>query len=273
MCREVITIAICAPQSAPALSFACGKLHLVAGQRLVCKDAKGSCVCYFGTCGIVERDVLSASSSDLSEVNKVRCIQCTIREDNINDRRPALQVLDSPLLQRAPIPKNNIQQHMVMLSKLWGNKPTCPFHIVPLPTTTSTGEKNEGTIDSKLDDSNETSTSIPDVSIEEHVETAPTSPNDSAINTEEPTASASGKIESTYATTNMIQQENSNPLQPVAGLGSSRWAPDNSAVKPSPGPNRAPYVNKEVPKLTAKTVDTTKKFAGAKAFLSASRLP
>ncbi|RSL63584.1 hypothetical protein CEP54_005126 [Fusarium duplospermum] len=133
MCKEFITIALCAPAKAPSLSFTCGRFHMVAAKRHVCDRARGACTCFFGTCGIIEK-ITDTMGIDLSSVSKMRCAECTMREDNVGDRRTPQQVIDSPLLQRIAIdPRDDFvsKKHAAMLRDLWGNKASCPFHVGP----------------------------------------------------------------------------------------------------------------------------------------------
>ncbi|RSL84037.1 hypothetical protein CEP51_004153 [Fusarium floridanum] len=131
MCKEFITIALCAPAKAPSLSFTCGRFHMVAARRLVCDRARGACSCFFGTCGITEK-ITDTIGIDMSSVSKIRCAECTMREDNVGDRRTPQQVIDSPLLQRIAIdPRDDFmnKKHAAMLRDLWGNQSSCPFHV------------------------------------------------------------------------------------------------------------------------------------------------
>ncbi|KAM0548178.1 hypothetical protein ACHAPJ_009976 [Fusarium lateritium] len=60
-------------------------MHMVAQNRTVCDGAHGTCVCFFGTCGSVVRDV-TTNGIDLADIAKVRCASCTVREDAVGDR-------------------------------------------------------------------------------------------------------------------------------------------------------------------------------------------
>ncbi|KAH7193821.1 uncharacterized protein B0J16DRAFT_369894 [Fusarium flagelliforme] len=127
MCVETITIAQCAPLSPPEMSFTCGKLHMIAHDRVVCDLSRGACICFFGTCGTVTR-VVPTDGVDLSSVSKVRCASCTTREDNVGDRRQDREILESALLQRPAIPDAAWEEHSSLLKKLWHSKHTCPYH-------------------------------------------------------------------------------------------------------------------------------------------------
>ncbi|SPJ70618.1 uncharacterized protein FTOL_00346 [Fusarium torulosum] len=127
MCRENVTIAQCAPLDPPVLSFTCGKLHMVAQDRVVCEKAEGKCVCYFGTCGLVTREV-TTSGVDLGNIVKIRCATCVVREDNVGDRRSGREILESPLLERPAIGKTGKENYARLLNSLWRGKSACPYH-------------------------------------------------------------------------------------------------------------------------------------------------
>ncbi|GKU04975.1 hypothetical protein FLAG1_07770 [Fusarium langsethiae] len=127
MCVETITIALCAPESSPHLSFTCGKLHLVAGRRTVCDKASGRCVCYFGTCGNAGRAALT-DGIDFSAISKVRCTSCTAREDAVGDRRKNQEVLESVLLDPSAVHYVDVDRKVKLLSQLWHQKSDCPYH-------------------------------------------------------------------------------------------------------------------------------------------------
>jgi hypothetical protein len=127
MCVENITIALCAPHNPPHLSFTCGKLHMVAQNRVVCNKARGSCICYFGTCGNVVRDA-PTNGIDFSGVAKVRCVSCTAREDVVGDSRENQEVLESVLLDRPAINDAAWSQQSKLLQKRWSHKSACPYH-------------------------------------------------------------------------------------------------------------------------------------------------
>ncbi|KAM0352339.1 hypothetical protein ACHAPU_002004 [Fusarium lateritium] len=131
MCRETVTIAQCAPDSPPVLTFNCGKLHMIAQDRTVCGEAKGKCVCYFGTCGRVQREV-STNGIDLSEITKVRCASCVVREDKVGDRRTGREILESCLLERPAVNQAGWESHSKLLANLWRDKAACPYHTEAL---------------------------------------------------------------------------------------------------------------------------------------------
>lgn len=127
MCLEALGVAICAPKQPPTLSFTCGKLHMIASERILCDNATGSCVCFFGTCGIIEK-TCTAGSIDLSTLQKIRCADCTMREDEVGDRRHGRDLLESPLLTRSPVAKDELERFMTTLHALWRGKEACIYH-------------------------------------------------------------------------------------------------------------------------------------------------
>ncbi|KAF5982393.1 cytochrome P450 monooxygenase [Fusarium coicis] len=126
MCRETITIAQCAPEVSPVLAFYCAKLHLVAKDRIVCDVAKGKCICFFGSCGTIEREI-PTKGINLREVVKARCAECTPREHRVRDI-PAQEILESVLLRSAD-GQNGWEERSKLLSELWLNKTACPYHV------------------------------------------------------------------------------------------------------------------------------------------------
>ncbi|KAH7148327.1 hypothetical protein EDB81DRAFT_932667 [Dactylonectria macrodidyma] len=256
MCQEIIALAICAPSKTPHMSFTCGKLHMVAGERIVCKDARGTCVCFFGTCGKVDREV-TTMATDLADLTKVRCASCTKREDDTGDRRHGEEIINSPLLQRPAIPggEDVHRQFQATLKNLWGGKPSCPFHAPPETAASSTDEVNEPT---------------PSVASDESKATIAT--------------------DSTQSKSTISQPAITNGLVTGVGLQSSRWAnappappPTTRPVRPrplaqtptTPAPAaRTPTVRDPTANATpkgnfnAKARVATRKIFNAKAFLS-----
>lgn len=105
---------------------------MVAQGRVVCDKAEGKCVCYFGTCGLVTREI-TTGGIDLSNISKIRCATCVVREDNVGDRRSGREILESPLLERPAIDKASKENHARLLSSLWRGKATCPYHSEDVP--------------------------------------------------------------------------------------------------------------------------------------------
>ncbi|KAG5776328.1 hypothetical protein H9Q73_009988 [Fusarium xylarioides] len=88
MCRETVTITQCAPEGAPVLAFYCAKLHLVAKDCIVCDAAKGKCICFFGSCGAIDREI-PTKGINLNNVIKTRCAKCTPGPAKGLAKRPA----------------------------------------------------------------------------------------------------------------------------------------------------------------------------------------
>jgi hypothetical protein len=131
MCKEYLTIAVCAPQKAPQMSFTCGKLHLVAEKREVCDKASGKCLCFVGTCGSLE-SISSTQGIVLSSLKSIRCASCTSREEEIGDRRSKEELIASPLLTRVAIQTPEEKKEFeAILKNLWDGKSQCPFHAPP----------------------------------------------------------------------------------------------------------------------------------------------
>ncbi|KAF5678078.1 hypothetical protein FDENT_9074 [Fusarium denticulatum] len=127
MCRETVTIAQCAPEVSPVLAFYCAKLHLVAKDRIVCDAAKGKCICFFGSCGAIDREI-PTKGTNLSELVKARCAECTPREHRVGNGIPAQQILESVLL-RSTDGQNGWEERSKLVSELWLNKTACPYHV------------------------------------------------------------------------------------------------------------------------------------------------
>ncbi|KAL7908272.1 hypothetical protein GGI35DRAFT_453756 [Trichoderma velutinum] len=132
MCKEFITIAICAPQKAPSMSFTCGQLHLVAERRQVCDKATGSCLCFVGTCGALE-SIPSSEGIPIASLKSIRCVACTAREEEVGDRRSNGELIGSPLLTRTAIKSPEEEQNFNKIIKgLWNGKEECPYHITSI---------------------------------------------------------------------------------------------------------------------------------------------
>ncbi|KAF4502753.1 Benzoate 4-monooxygenase [Fusarium agapanthi] len=127
MCRETITTAQCAPVVSPVLAFYCAKLHLVAKDRIVCDAAKGKCICFFGSCGAIDREI-PTKGINLGEIVKARCAECTPREHRVSDSISAQQILESVLLH-SPDDQNAWEERSKLLSSIWLNKTACPYHV------------------------------------------------------------------------------------------------------------------------------------------------
>ncbi|KAK7425141.1 hypothetical protein QQX98_000055 [Neonectria punicea] len=270
MCREAITLAICAPQNPPLLSFTCGKLHLVAGHRDVCADARGPCICFFGTCGVVERD-FSTVAVDFTAMTKLRCAHCTLREDAVGERRSAQEILESPLLQRHALPvgdTGSFRKHQDILKGLWGGESSCPFHVVP---DLEVEETIETAVEEEADEM--TPMSAVEVTTPENTIEPPAKPADVASQSiveataPEMTTSSSPRPEMV----NGLE----NGLESGLGLKSSRWAnatsPEKATPSPKPRPSRLPEPSRRastVAKDSSKLRDAARHIATAKSFLA-----
>lgn len=279
MCLEVITLAHCAPQNPPALSFTCGKLHMVAGSRSVCSRARGPCVCFFGTCGTVERDV-GTTAVDFTDLTKIRCAHCTTREDAVGDRRKGREIIESALLQRPALSLDDDQaypKHYATLKELWGGKPTCPFHALAEPARPSIELKAQDVIDPRLEKStleNITATPVADRNTINNMAGPPVSePRDSDIVDtimENVSFLAGSNIDGGEPV--LPRTEITNGLETDVGIKSSRWAGNSSNnVTPQPmtRPSRLAQPSRRVPEVkdNSKLRDATRKLAGAKSFL------
>lgn len=120
-------MAMCAPANPPAVLFTCGGLHNVAVDRVVCEDAKSDCLCYFGTCGSVERETSTVCVS-LGALPKVRCATCSMKDHGAGDQHLRMQLIESPLLTRKAVSKSELYGHLAMLRVVWGGRTACPFH-------------------------------------------------------------------------------------------------------------------------------------------------
>ncbi|KAM0425677.1 hypothetical protein ACHAPT_009209 [Fusarium lateritium] len=280
MCRENLTIALCAPLNAPFLSFTCGKLHMVAEQRHVCEQARGGCICFFGTCGAVEKNV-GTNSIDLASIVKVRCAGCAVREDNIGDRRSPQQIIESVLLQRPAIDPNDdfvSKKHAALLKELWSGANTCPFHVQPdmthQPATTSS-------VDAEPDHSDQQAASP--IAPVEVVTKAPSMVHDTVDDgwTAPATPPSPQKEEHSRKSSSDIGIKN---IDCEIGLKSSRWAPQASEKsteapvkksveapieKPATQEMRRapPLVFTRDPDNAVKVRDAAKMMANVKAFL------
>lgn len=129
MCKQYIDIAQCAPlnPSKGPLTFVCGQLHQYAAHRDTCDAAKGGCVCFFGTCGKIE-NIVRTQPVDLMSLPKMRCLQCTTREEQVGERRHGRDFLETRLLTREPVTDEGMVAHAKMLQKCWDGANICPYH-------------------------------------------------------------------------------------------------------------------------------------------------
>lgn len=126
MCQLTVSIALCAPKEPPASSFTCGRLHLISGDYKVCNKAAGPCICFIGTCGSLAKATPTACV-ELTELPKVRCLQCTKKEDETGEKRTGLELLESRLLEKFAVPAKGLDHYITLLRAVWGHR-TCPFH-------------------------------------------------------------------------------------------------------------------------------------------------
>ncbi|KAH6603819.1 hypothetical protein Trco_007265 [Trichoderma cornu-damae] len=155
MCKEYLTIAVCAPQEAPRMSFTCAKLHLVAEKRELCDKATGECLCFFGTCGIIQ-EVSPSEGILISSLKPIRCAACTSLEEEIGDRRSKEELICSPLLGRTAIQSpEQMEKFAAVLGKMWDGKKQCPFHITTAAEEEVAGEANELTSSVYVDTTSE----------------------------------------------------------------------------------------------------------------------
>ncbi|UKZ78496.1 hypothetical protein TrVFT333_006236 [Trichoderma virens FT-333] len=93
MCKEFLTIAICAPR----------RLH----------------------------PCPSLADSFISSQNDDRCAACTSREEEVGDRRTNEELIESPLLTRTAI-KSSEQKIKFdeIIKDLWNGKEHCPYHVL-----------------------------------------------------------------------------------------------------------------------------------------------
>ncbi|KAF7544855.1 hypothetical protein G7Z17_g9635 [Cylindrodendrum hubeiense] len=280
MCRETIALAICAPQNPPALSFTCGKLHMVSGHRAVCTRARGPCVCFFGTCGTVERDV-TTTAVDFAVLTKLRCAQCTTREDDVGDRRKGREIIESPLLQRPALSRDDDQvyrKHYATLKELWGGEPSCPYHPLPdLAQASSELSVHEAadiqTDNAHLEKPSEKPTATPaserkriDNVVEPPVSESEDDDNlvDSILENVKIITNAINDI----AELEMPRTKITNGLETGVGIKSSCWATANSNnVTPHATTSTKPTRRVPEVKADSKSSDVTRQIANAKSFL------
>ncbi|KAK4061064.1 uncharacterized protein Triagg1_10491 [Trichoderma aggressivum f. europaeum] len=130
MCKEFTTIAICAPEKAPSMSFTCGQLHLVVERRQVCDKATGSCICFVGTCGTLE-SIPSTQGVPITALKSIRCVACTVREEEVGDRRSNEELIESPLLTRTAVKSpEDLQLFNEVIKSLWNGEGECPYHTM-----------------------------------------------------------------------------------------------------------------------------------------------
>ncbi|RFU72576.1 benzoate 4-monooxygenase [Trichoderma arundinaceum] len=111
MCKEFLSIAICAPKKGTPDDFYVWE----AASR---GREKGA-------------GVSSSEGTPLSLVKSIRCVTCTSREEEVGDRRSKEELVDSPLLTRATIQSPaEMEEFKSIINTLWGGKDQCPFHTL-----------------------------------------------------------------------------------------------------------------------------------------------
>lgn len=199
MCRENIEIALCAPNTAPHLPISCGRLHLVASHRETCDAARGSCACFFGTCGKIDT-VATSQTVDWAVIPKVQCEECTKRGDENRHQHESIELGDSPLLNKVPIPQECLDVHMDVLKKLWKGADKCTIHP---PSGVQSNETN----------------TVHDVEAPATEYQTPATP--ASVEKSRANSFASAKhIDETVA-------RNKSEVAPQFGIESSRWAPED----------------------------------------------
>ncbi|PTB53312.1 hypothetical protein M431DRAFT_509601 [Trichoderma harzianum CBS 226.95] len=222
MCKEYTTIAICAPQKAPSMSFTCGQLHQVVDRRQVCDKATGSCICFVGTCGTLET-VPSTLSIPIASLKSIRCVACTAREEEIGDRRSNEELIDSPLLTRAAVKSPEDMQHFKEIIKsLWNGEEECPYH-----TMMATREKTSDTpiITKHASDVDIGKDADIDISIEVHTAGLQEDIDDGNISeaSSNATHGSNGSLTSNLSQQSNKKKDNSG-LGRKVGLQASIWA-------------------------------------------------
>ncbi|KAF4976017.1 hypothetical protein FZEAL_7273 [Fusarium zealandicum] len=277
MCREVIAIAQCAPLKPPNLTFNCGRLHLVAQQRFTCVGARGSCVCFFGTCGSVEK-VTGTGAIDFLNIPKIRCASCTDCEDNVGDRRSGREILESVLLQRPAIDQSDslfCEKNDALLRALWGKKSSCPFHA-EISSTAAESAAAQPVADeptaarhSEIAEHQDAQPSF-ESAVQATAEVPQPENDTSSDSWTAPTSVPGSPAKQDQPCTPSFDSDIRNGLERVVGLETSRWAtkpPELLAQKPvvyhAPPLNFTPDPNN-----VTKVRDATQKIASIKSFLS-----
>lgn len=202
------------------MSFTCGQLHQVVDRRQVCDKATGSCICFVGTCGVLE-SIPSTLAIPISSLRSIRCVACTTREEEIGDRRSNEELIDSPLLTRAAVKSPEDLQHFKEIIKsLWNGENECPYHT--MLTTRETSEdppvitKLVSDADMKKDEG--ISKELPTASI--HEEVAEDNVSEASSNA---THGSNGSLASNLSQESSKKKDNSG-LGRKVGLQASIWA-------------------------------------------------
>lgn len=270
MCYRNVTIAICALEHSPSPSFTCGKLHPVAASDHVCANAQGDCVCFLGTCGHM-REVHEAAGIDLAAVKKVRCLECTKKEDHLGEERSQRERIESPLLVKGPILTDHLDKFLEILRTIWGDERECPFHgTLESPASAIEAQNGAAKQNGHLNGANGRASSMSEIKIERQ-----DSP-DARVATPLPAPdSTPARLPLSEKAPNLAPHEQKavkvttadpeNMLKVESGLSASRWSPENRLV----GAPVTPRPSRLVPKPTGMSSER-KSIPGlslAKAFL------
>ncbi|KKO99655.1 hypothetical protein THAR02_08239 [Trichoderma harzianum] len=281
MCKEYTTIAICAPQKAPSMSFTCGQLHQVVDRRQVCDKATGSCICFVGTCGVLET-IPSTLAIPIASLKSIRCVACTTREEEIGDRRSNEELIDSPLLTRAAVKSTEDMQHFkAIIKSLWNGEDECPYHT--MLTTRETSEdtpvipKLVSVADMNTNESISKEVPIADV----HEKVADDNVSEASSNA---THGSNGSLASNLSQESSKKKNEDSGLGRKVGLQASIWANapaktperkkhNGSPKSQSPVKRQKPVVpqgRKPAVALVKKTKFNLPQIAAAKSFLKAT---
>ena len=226
MCNQTISIAICAPQNPPELSVTCGRLHMFSKSTEICVNAAGTCRCFLGTCGKLEK-ITSATSIELRDLPKARCLECTHKQDQIGIKRSAKEFIESDLLERFPTSAGELEQYKTALLAIWGGE-TCTFkHVLAgtKPPVTQAHDSQPKKVTAKATDD---STSSPGVSDNK-------SPDGQAVSAAKPAVKL---LPQPLASPKPNQRPSENSKTSIkstksgGGLECSRWAP--ASREPTP---------------------------------------
>lgn len=153
MCKQVVAIAQCAPSNPEtcALAFQCGQLHHYAAARAICEEAKGDCVCFFGTCGRID-NVVHPKPFDLVALPKIRCLICTNREEQVGERRHGRDFLETKLLTREAVDDKGMPAYAKILKECWEGANECPYHDVDENDSLQAASVKDGADAKSVDD-------------------------------------------------------------------------------------------------------------------------
>ena len=226
MCNQTISIAVCAPQNPPELSVTCGRLHLFSKSTEICGNAAGSCRCFLGTCGTLEK-ITSATSIELRDLPKVRCLECTHKQDQIGIKRTAKEFIESALLEKFPTSAGELEQYKTTLLAFWGSE-TCTFNHRPVgtkPPMTQTRESQPKEATAKATDD-----STPNRGVWKNK-----SPDVQAVSAPKPTVRLPPQSPASPKANQTLSEQSKTPTKSTnsgGGLERSRWAPASREPNP-----------------------------------------